>query len=160
MSPGMLRRDISCRFIIIICYYYMRPLSSRRPITGSRRTRHLATRLFRYRLYRHGISAFSALKLLVGRQEEHPASKNWVMKCWCDCDYLSGARCRLFAHGPADATAIPKPYNLLPPLNSDWFYLPGTGLPAKILEKRSLNGCSSSSSSFYSRKIHFPGTTF
>jgi len=76
MSPGMLRRDISRRFIIIIYYYYMRSLSSRRPITDSRRTRHLATRLFRYRLYRHGIFAFSALKLLVGRQAEHPASKN------------------------------------------------------------------------------------
>ena len=43
--------------------------------------------------------------LLVGRQEEHPACKNWVMRCWCS--YLSGARCRLSAHGPADATAIP-----------------------------------------------------
>ena len=27
-------------------------------------------------------SAFSALTLLVGRQEEHPACKNWVMVCW------------------------------------------------------------------------------
>jgi len=43
--------------------------------------------------------------LLVGRQEENPACKNWVMRCWCS--YLSGARCRLSAHGPADATAIP-----------------------------------------------------
>jgi len=42
--------------------------------------------------------------LLVGRQEEHPACiKNSVMRCWCG--YLSGARCRLFAHGPADDTA-------------------------------------------------------
>jgi len=38
-------------------------------------------------------SAFSALTLLVGRQEGHPAGKK-----------LSGARCRL-AYGPADATA-------------------------------------------------------
>jgi len=29
--------------------------------------------------------------------------KIWVMRCWCG--YLSGARCRLFAYGPADATA-------------------------------------------------------
>ena len=43
--------------------------------------------------------------LLVGRQEEHPACKNWVTRCWCG--YLSGARCRLFAYGPADASAIP-----------------------------------------------------
>ena len=26
---------------------------------------------------------FSALTLLVGRQEEHPACKNWVLVCWC-----------------------------------------------------------------------------
>ena len=28
---------------------------------------------------------FSALTLLVGCQEEHPACKNWVMRCWCGC---------------------------------------------------------------------------
>ena len=44
--------------------------------------------------------AFSALTLSVGRQEEHPACKNWVVGCWCG--YLSGARCRLFAYGPGD----------------------------------------------------------
>ena len=71
-------------------------------------------------------SAFSALTLLVGHQEEHPACKHWLMRCWCG--YLSGARCRLFAYGPADATAIPKPHHLLPHLNPDWFYLSGTGL--------------------------------
>ena len=32
------------------------------------------------------------------------------MGCWCG--YLSGARCRLFAYGPADATAVPKPQHL------------------------------------------------
>ena len=46
--------------------------------------------------------SFSALTLLVGRQEGHPACKNRVVGCWCG--YLSGARCRL-AYGPADATA-------------------------------------------------------
>ena len=35
----------------------------------------------------------------------------------------------LFAYGPADVTAIPKPHHLLPHLNPDWFYLSGTGLP-------------------------------
>ena len=45
--------------------------------------------------------AFSALTLLVGRQEGHPACKRTV-GCWCGC--LSGARCRL-AYGPANATA-------------------------------------------------------
>jgi len=45
----------------------------------------------------------SALTLLVGRQEGHPACKNRVVGCQCGC--LSGARCRL-AYGPADATAL------------------------------------------------------
>ena len=51
--------------------------------------------------------------------EEHPAGKNWVMRC--RCGYLCGARCRSFAYGPANATAIPKPRHLMPHLNSDWF---------------------------------------
>ena len=51
--------------------------------------------------------AFSALTLLVEQQKEHPTCKNWVMRCWCG--YLSEARCRLFAYGPADATAVPNP---------------------------------------------------
>jgi len=46
--------------------------------------------------------AFSALTLLVGRQEGHPACKNWAVGCWCG--YLSGARWGL-TYGPADATA-------------------------------------------------------
>ena len=50
--------------------------------------------------------------------------------------YLSGVRCRLFAYGLADATAIPKPYHLLHHLNPDWFYISGTvpaypGCPGK-----------------------------
>ena len=51
--------------------------------------------------------AFSAFTLLFGHQKEHPACKNSVMRCWCG--YLSGARCRLFAYGPADATASQNP---------------------------------------------------
>jgi len=46
--------------------------------------------------------AFSALTLLVGRQEGHPACKKPVVGCWRG--FLSGARCRLDC-GPADATA-------------------------------------------------------
>jgi len=46
--------------------------------------------------------AFSALTLLVGRQEGHPACKKRVVGCWRG--YLSGARCRL-AYVPADASA-------------------------------------------------------
>jgi len=46
--------------------------------------------------------AFSALTLLVGRQEGHLACKKLSggVLAWC----LSGARCKL-AYGPADATA-------------------------------------------------------
>jgi len=37
------------------------------------------------------------------------ASGLWKLTVRCWHDYLSGARCRLFACGPADAAAIPKP---------------------------------------------------
>ena len=50
--------------------------------------------------------AFSALTLLVGRQEGHPACKNWVVGYWHG--YLSGAMCKQFAYGPADHTATPS----------------------------------------------------
>jgi len=53
---------------------------------------------------KHSISV--TLTLLAGCLEEHLACKNWVMRCWCG--YLSGVRCRLFAHGPTGATAIPE----------------------------------------------------
>jgi len=53
-------------------------------------------------------------------------AKNWLMRCWRG--YLSGARCRLFAYGPADDNATPEPRQFLPHLNPDWFYLSGTGL--------------------------------
>jgi len=70
------------------------------------------------------IFSFSALTLLVGRQEGHPACKKTrVVGCWRG--YLSGARCRL-AYGPADATAT---HCLLLQQNPDWFHLSGTGSP-------------------------------
>ena len=86
--------------------------------------------------------AFSALTLLVWWLKEHPACKNWLMRYWCG--YPSGARCRLFAYGPADATAIPKPHHVLPHLNPDWFYLSGTGIPKLSWKKSQLNVCHSS----------------
>jgi len=46
--------------------------------------------------------AFSALTLLDGRQEGHPACKK--LSGGLLRGYLSGARCRL-SYGPADATA-------------------------------------------------------
>ena len=90
------------------------------------------------------LTAFCALTLLVGRQEERLACKNWVIRCWCG--YLSGARCGLFAFGPADATAIQKPHHLLPHLNPDWFYLCGTSVPW-LSWKEAVKRCNSSSSS-------------
>ena len=70
---------------------------------------------------------FSALTLLVGRQEEHPVCKElsdevlvWL-SVWGEvqvvCMWSSWCHC------------IPKPRYLLPHLNPDWFYLSGTGLP-------------------------------
>jgi len=46
-----------------------------------------------------GAVAFSAS---VGRQEEYLACKNSVTSCWCG--YLSEARCKWFAYGPAAIT--------------------------------------------------------
>jgi len=53
------------------------------------------------KIWHDDTAAFSALMLLVGRQEGHPACKKLSggVLVW-----LSGARCRL-AYGPADATA-------------------------------------------------------
>ena len=62
--------------------------------------------------------AFSAVTLLVGRQEERPARKK---PSGCLRGYLSGARCRL-AYRPADATAT---HCLLLQQNPVWFYLSG-----------------------------------
>jgi len=94
---------------------------------------------------RHSLSvsnvfAYSALTLLEGNL----ARKNWVMGCWCG--YLSGAKCRLFACGPADATAPQTPSSLgsfksrlvLP----FWYRL-----TPRFSWKRPLNGCSVSYSS-------------
>jgi len=69
--------------------------------------------------------AFSALMLLVGRQEGHPACKKLSggVLAWLS----DGARWR-FAYGPDDSQC----YSLsLPPGNPDWFwfYLSDTGSP-------------------------------
>ena len=54
-------------------------------------------------LFIYLLTAFSALMLLVGRQEGHPACKKTEWWGYWH-GYLSGARCRL-AYGSADATA-------------------------------------------------------
>ena len=81
--------------------------------------------------------AFSAMTLLIGRQEGHPACKNWVVRCWRG--YLYGARCRL-AYGPAASwchchslsLASVKTRLVLP----FWYWLTRV-----VLDKEPLNGC-------------------
>ena len=70
--------------------------------TLSSEPRRLEVLSVRVIIYFTSTFSFSALTLLVGRQEGHPACKNRVVGCWHG--YLSRARCRL-AYGPADATA-------------------------------------------------------
>jgi len=59
---------------------------------------------------------------LGGRKSIRPV-KNWVMRCLHG--YLSGAKCKWFAYGPADATATPS---FLASLKSRMIYLSGAGL--------------------------------
>jgi len=64
------------------------------------------------------ISAVSALMLLVGCQEGHPAHKNLTdeVRAWLS----SGAKCKWLAYCSADATAAPS--SLLQQ-NPEWFIL-------------------------------------
>jgi len=85
---------------------------------------------YKPRLYEF-MNAFSALTLLVGRQEEHLACKklsggvqNLGMRYWRG--YLYGARCKRFVYGPADATATPSS---VAPVKSRMVYRSGAGLP-------------------------------
>ena len=57
---------------------------------------------------------------------------------------VSGARCRLFAYGPADVTASPDPiiFRLIQ-MQSGFTFLVYR-LTQVVLEKRPLNGCSNS----------------
>jgi len=78
------------------------------------------------------VLAFSALTLLVGRQEGHPAcKKNWVVGCWRG--YLSGARCRLsWCHCHSLSLASVKSSLVLP----FWYWLTRV-----VADKGPLNGC-------------------
>ena len=90
------------------------------------------------------IFAFSALKLLVGRQEEHPACKNWVMRCWCGICLERGADClRMVQLIPLHPKTLLSLASLKSRLVLPFWYR----LTQAVLEKRPLNGCSSSSSS-------------
>jgi len=88
-----------------------------------------------YYYYYSTNNAFSALTLLVGRQEGHPACKILVVVgCWRG--YLSGARCRL-KYGPADAAATHV--SCFSKIQIGFTFL----VPAHpvVLEKGPLNGC-------------------
>ena len=76
--------------------------------------------------------------------------KNWVVRYWHGC--LSGARCKWFVYGPADATATPSS---LAPVKSRMVYLSGAAYPG-CPGKRPLNGCSSSTyMSLYLFKVQY-----
>ena len=76
------------------------------------------------------VSAFSALTLLVGRHEGHPAHKKLG-------GGVAGASCRL-AYGPADATAT---HCLLLQWNPDWFLPFCYWLTRVVPDRGPLNVC-------------------
>jgi len=80
--------------------------------------------------------AFSAWTRSVGHQEGYPACQNLSVRYWRG--YLSGARCKWFAYGPADATAISSS---LASLKSRMVWPFWCRLTQVVLEKRPLNGC-------------------
>jgi len=88
--------------------------------------------------------AFSALTLLAGRQDEHPASKNWVTGCWCGCLSWSEVQivcmwsswCHCHSKTPSSLASFKSRVMVLP----FWYQLTQI-----VLETRPLNGCSSSS---------------
>jgi len=63
------------------------------------------------------------------------------MRCWCG--YQSGARCRLFAYCPVDAAAF-QTQSSLASVKSRLVLTFWYQLTQLVLEKRPLNGCSSS----------------
>jgi len=87
----------------------------------------------------HEAVAFSALTLVVGHQEKHPACKR--IKWWA-YGYLPGGRYRWFAYGPADATSTPLS---LASLNSRLVQPFWCWFTQVTLEKRLLIGCLSDS---------------
>jgi len=70
--------------------------------------------------------AFSALMLLVGWQEGHPACKKLSSEVLAWLSVWSEVQICIWPNGPADATAT---HYLLLQYNPDWLYLSGTGSP-------------------------------
>ena len=106
------------------------PSSPCNPFLTTPQIRRLQTTVHVYKLYllTYLLIAFSALMLLVGRQEEHPACKKLSDEVLVWLSICSKVQI-VCIYGPADATAISKPHHLLPYLNPDWFYISGTVLP-------------------------------
>ena len=67
--------------------------------------------------------------------------KNWVMTWWCG--YVSRARCKWFAYGPANATDTTSS------CASDWFNLSDVGLPRLSWKTGPLNACLSTKISLH-----------
>jgi len=76
-------------------------------------------------------SAFSGLTLLFGCQEEQPACKNWVMRCWCGSLHMVQLM-PLLPKTPSSLASFKS--RLALPL---WYWLTEI-----VLKKRPLNGCS------------------
>ena len=81
-----------------------------------------------------GITSVLCCCWLGGRKGIRPV-KSWVMRCWRG--YLSGAKCKWLAYGPADATATPLS-RLQKIQNGLSFWHRSTQV---VLEKRPLNDC-------------------
>ena len=105
------------------------------PLSGWNVYTHTHTRLFQLKamttqffvhLFICHTCAFSAPTILSGHQEKNLACKNLVTRCWHG--YLSRARCKLFAYGQDDDTAIQKHHHLVS-LKSRLVLPSSTGLP-------------------------------
>ena len=85
--------------------------------------------------------AFSALTLSAGRQKEHPACKNRVMRCWCHGVIICldrGADC---LHTVQLVPLHPQTPSSLASFKSRLALLFWYRLTQVLLEKRPLNGC-------------------
>ena len=96
-SPSL--ASVKSRLVLPFWYWLTRVVPDKGPLNGYVC---VCILYFEGKLCRQTMFAFSALTLLVGRQEGPKACKNWVVGCWHGC--LSGTRCT-FAYGPADTTA-------------------------------------------------------
>jgi len=87
------------------------------------------------------LCAYSALTLLVWHQEEHPACKKWVMRCWYDICLERGADC---LHMVQLMPLHPKTPSSLASFTSRLVLPFWYQLTQDVPEKRPSSGCSSS----------------